>query len=46
MNARKPAPIGPLALALRHRGSGRRIVLLAIVVGIALLAGIGLLFLR
>jgi hypothetical protein len=49
MNARKPAPIGPLALALRHLHTGgrsQRVVVLAIVLGAALLVGLGLLLLR
>jgi hypothetical protein len=49
MNAHKPAPIGPLALALRHLRTGagrRRVAVLAIVLGTALLVGIGLLLLR
>ncbi|MFC0100729.1 hypothetical protein ACFFKH_24825 [Micromonospora marina] len=46
MNARKPAPIGPLALALRHlrpESAGRRVAVLTVVVAVALLAGIALL---
>ena len=46
MNARKPLPIGPLALALRLRspGSARRAtVILAIALTAALLTGIALL---
>jgi hypothetical protein len=49
MTERRPAPIGPLALALRHlRGGagGRRVALLAVVLGLALVLGIALLFLR
>ena len=48
MNARKPAPIGPLALALRHLRppSGGRLIGLGVVLGVALLAGIALLLLR
>jgi hypothetical protein len=41
MNTRKPMPIGPLALALRHRG--RRVAVLALLLGAVLLAGIVLL---
>ena len=45
MNARRPAPIGPLALALRHlrSQSGGRLIGLGVVLGIALLAGVALL---
>jgi hypothetical protein len=46
VNARKPAPIGPLALALRHlrpETAGRRVAVLATVFAVALLAGIALL---
>ncbi|MEU8213910.1 hypothetical protein AB0B85_32445 [Micromonospora sp. NPDC049044] len=48
MNARKPAPIGPLALALalrhlRPESAGRRVAGLAVVFAVALLAGIALL---
>ncbi|WP_165945541.1 hypothetical protein [Micromonospora sp. KC606] len=46
MNARKPAPIGPLALALRHlrpESAGRHVAVLAAVFAVALLAGIALL---
>lgn len=40
----KPAPIGPLALALRLRGAGNRtLALVAALVFTALLIGIGLL---
>ena len=48
MNARRPAPIGPLALALRHlrSRSDSRLVGLGLVLGIALLAGIALLITR
>lgn len=48
MNARRPAPIGPLALALRHlrTGSRGRVIGLGIVLGIALLAGLALLLAR
>lgn len=47
MNARRPAPIGPLALALRHLGSpGRRVAAVALVLGIALGAGLALLLTR
>ncbi len=48
MNARKPLPIGPLALALRHvppASASRRIAVLAVALSAALLAGIAL-FLR
>lgn len=46
MNARRPAPIGPLALALRHlrpASAGRRVAVLAAVFTVALLAGTALL---
>ncbi len=46
MNARKPLPIGPLALALRHvppASTSRRIAVLAVALSAALLAGIALL---
>ncbi|WP_175500003.1 MULTISPECIES: hypothetical protein [unclassified Streptomyces] len=44
MDRRKPAPFGPLALALRLRGAGRRtVVLLAVLAGTALTAGLALL---
>jgi hypothetical protein len=46
MSDRKPLPIGPLALVLRHLPDGsanRTVVVLALVLGMALLAGIGLL---
>jgi hypothetical protein len=46
MNARKPAPIGPLALVLRYlrpESAGRRVAVLAVVFAVALLAGIALL---
>jgi len=48
MNARRPAPIGPLALILRHLypSGSRRIAVLAVVLGLALVAGIGVLLLR
>jgi hypothetical protein len=43
MNARKPLPIGPLALALRHAPAAfarRRIAVLAVALSAALLVGI------
>jgi hypothetical protein len=46
MNARKPLPIGPLALALRHvrpASASRRITVLAVALAVALLVGIALL---
>ncbi|MEV0901272.1 hypothetical protein [Actinoplanes sp. NPDC049802] len=46
MAARKPLPIGPLARVLRHLPDGsahRTIVVLALILGMTLLAGIGLL---
>jgi hypothetical protein len=49
MNPRRPLPIGPLALALRHLPpscAGRRIAILAVVFSAALLAGIALLLLH
>lgn len=48
MNKRRPLPVGPLALALRHlRPSGPGgVAALAVVLGLALLAGIALLFSR
>jgi hypothetical protein len=49
MTPRKPAPIGPLAVALRHLrtpSGGRRITALAVVFGLAIVAGIALLLLR
>jgi hypothetical protein len=49
MNARKPRPIGPLALVLRHlppARAHRRVTVLAVVLGAALLAGLALLLLR
>jgi hypothetical protein len=47
MNARKPLPIGPLALALRHfPPTSRRIAILAVALTTSLLAGIALLLLR
>jgi hypothetical protein len=49
MNARKPPPIGPLALALRHlrtASAGRGIAILAVTLGAALLAGTALVLLR
>jgi hypothetical protein len=49
MNARKPLPIGPLALVLRHlppASAGRRIAILAVALSAALLAGVALLLLR
>jgi hypothetical protein len=49
MNARRPAPIGPLALAIRHLpspSSGRRVAAVAVVLGVALLAGIALLLMH
>jgi hypothetical protein len=48
MNARRPAPIGPLAIALRHlrSPSRRRLIGLGIGLGIALLAGVALLLIR
>ena len=49
MNVRKPLPIGPLALVLRHlqpTSTGRRIAMLAVVLGTALVAGAALLLLR
>ena len=48
MNSRRPAPIGPLAIALRHlRSPSRgRLIGLGIVLGIALLAGVALLLIR
>jgi hypothetical protein len=49
MSARKPAPIGPLALAMRHvRGpsGARRIAAITVVLGLALAAGIVVLLLR
>jgi len=49
MNARKPLPIGPLALALRHfppTSASRRIAILAVALTTSLLAGIALLLLR
>ncbi|MGW4890799.1 hypothetical protein ACWEQL_00805 [Kitasatospora sp. NPDC004240] len=46
MNDRIP-PLGPLGLALRRLGAGRRAVLLtAVLAGTALLAGVALLVLR
>ncbi|MGB2572098.1 hypothetical protein ACPFP2_27175 [Micromonospora citrea] len=49
MNARKPLPIGPLALVLRHlqpASASRSIAILAVALGTALLAGAALLLLR
>lgn len=49
MNERRPAPIGPLALVLRHVHStfgGRRLAILAAALGAILLIGIVVLFLR
>jgi hypothetical protein len=49
MNARKPLPIGPLALALRHlrpASAGRHITVLAVVSAVTLLTGAVLLLLR
>ena len=48
MNARRPTPIGPLAIALRHlRSPSRgRLIGLGMVLGIAVLAGIALLLTR
>jgi hypothetical protein len=49
MNARKPAPIGPLALVLRHVRSpsgSRHVAVLGVILGMALLVGIALLFVR
>ena len=48
MNSRRPAPIGPLAIALRHLRypSRGRLIGLGIVLGIALIAGVALLFIR
>ncbi|ROO51116.1 hypothetical protein EDC02_5981 [Micromonospora sp. Llam0] len=46
MNARKPLPIGPLALVLRHvrpASTSHRIAILAIALAAALLVGIALL---
>lgn len=46
MTTRKSLPIGPLALALRHRRSGstnRRIAIAAVILGLALVAGVALL---
>ncbi|WP_162907858.1 hypothetical protein [Allorhizocola rhizosphaerae] len=45
MSTRKGLPIGPLALAMRHRGGtpGRRIAIAAVIVGLALAAGVALL---
>ncbi|MET8322222.1 hypothetical protein [Micromonospora sp. NPDC005189] len=46
MNARKPLPIGPLALILRHvrlTSTSHRIAILAIALAAALLLGIALL---
>lgn len=46
MNQRRPAPVGPLALALRHLPPGtarRRVALLALIFGLLLVGGIALL---
>jgi hypothetical protein len=47
MNARRPLPIGPLALVLRHvrppASASRRIAILAVALTVALLVGIALL---
>lgn len=46
MNARRPQPIGPSAIALRHMRfeSGNRVIaVLAVILGVALLGGIVLL---
>lgn len=46
MAAREPLPIGPLALVLRYLPDGsahRTTVMLALILGMTLLAGIGLL---
>jgi hypothetical protein len=49
VNARKPAPIGPLAIAIRHLRSasgGRQAATVAVVLGLALLTGLALLLIR
>lgn len=49
MPGRKPLPIGPLGIALRHlhdESGGRRGPWLAAVFGLAILIGVGLLLLR
>ena len=48
MSPRRPAPIGPLAIALRHlrSTSGSRLIGLGIVLGAALVVGIALLLVR
>lgn len=46
MSTRHITPIGPLALAMRHHrdgSAGRRIAIAALIVGLALVAGVGLL---
>ena len=49
MNANRPAPIGPLAIALRRLRSkegGRHVAVIALVFAALLVVGIGLLFFR
>ncbi|HEX8629635.1 MAG TPA: hypothetical protein VF755_15825 [Catenuloplanes sp.] len=49
MPGRKPLPIGPLGIALRHlhdESGGRRAAWLAAVFGLAVLVGVGLVLLR